>query len=385
MIAAMSTGVFARGSWSRPLSIGGLAILILVEISTVQGTHPPEVDFVGTVTATALVAVVWILLISGRQPERGSAMAAMFVTLLGAGSVALVVFSPRGAAIIAAIIALSAAANRFDRRAGVGFAIVLIAAFLAATAYKLGLQPIALLGYALGLMFSYLATRSVAELRNEQARTQGLVMELRASRDAQVEAAALNERSRIAREIHDVLAHTLAALAVQLEASRVMLEQRHGDPEALAAVDRAHRLAKEGLDETRRAVSALRGDQVPGPEQLRQLVTDFRHDSGTDATLEVEGTTRPLPPESALAVYRTAQEALTNIRRHAHAERVQVVLRYDARGTELEVTDAGQPAVPGPVGGFGLMGMRERAELLGGTLDAGPVEGGFTVRLRLPA
>ncbi|MHB8590150.1 MAG: sensor histidine kinase [Candidatus Dormibacteraceae bacterium] len=374
----------AKGPWSRALSFGGIAILVLIQITTAQHSQLSGGVLLANIVATALVVGAWVLLLETHSDGNGIAVTALIVTL-GVGSIALVVFSPQGAAIIATIVALSTAANRFGRTAGTVYAVALIAAFLTATVLRLGVSPVGLLSYGLGLSFAFLASRSVAQLRQEQSRTKALLHELQASRDAQVHSAAINERVRIAREIHDVLAHTLAALAVQLEGARLMLEQRGTDPDALASVERALRLAKEGLDETRQAVSAFRGDQMPGPDQLTQLVDEFRRDSGTAAALRVEGVPRNLSPEARLALYRTAQEALTNVRRHAQAERVEVVLRHEPQGTELEVTDAGEVTPTNGGGGFGLLGMRERAELAGGTLDAGPVGGGFRVRLWLPA
>jgi signal transduction histidine kinase len=184
--------------------------------------------------------------------------------------------------------------------------------------------------------------------------------------------------------MHDVLAHTLSGLTVQLEATRLLAEQRPGDPAVAVAVANAHRLAREGLLEARRAVSALRGD-LPGPDQLDQLLHDFEVDSGIHCRLEIEGTPVPLRPEAQLALYRTAQEALTNIRKHADATSVVLRLVWSQGGAELTVEDEGTPKPSLMPGGYGLSGIRERAALVGGSLEAGPIEGGFRVRLRVPA
>jgi signal transduction histidine kinase len=386
MIAAMRGGTFVAGSWSRALSFGGIAILILIEITTAQRLHPSGATLAGIVAAMAVITGAWVLLVQRYQPDRQSSAGPALIVVIGVGAIVLVALSPQGAAIIAAIVALSAAANRFSRRTGVAYAAVLIAAYIAAISFRIGFQAVSVLSYGLGLTFAFMAARSIAELRSEQARTKLLLRELQESRDAHIQSAAMSERARIAREIHDVLAHTLAALAVQLEGARLMLEQRHTDPEALASVERAHRLAKEGLEETRRAVSALRGDRIPGPDQLGELIDEFRRDAGTHAAFRVEGEARDLGPEAKLALYRTAQEALTNVRKHAQADQVDVVLRYAPEGTELLVIDAGKSRVAAGAGGFGLLGMRERAELLGGTLEvkSDPAQGTL-LRLRFPA
>jgi len=223
-------------------------------------------------------------------------------------------------------------------------------------------------------------------LRRQEERTRAALEELRLSREAQVDAARGAERIRLAREMHDVLGHTLSALAVQLEGARLLLERAAADPAVVEAVSRAHRLAREGLGEARRAVGTLRGDDLPGPDLLPGLVEGFALDSGTDARLAVEGQPADLAPDARLALYRTAQEALTNVRRHARATHVELRLRWEPDGAELTVENDGvaEAAVP-PRAGYGLAGMRERAELLGGKLELGAGDGTFRVRLWVPA
>ena len=194
----------------------------------------------------------------------------------------------------------------------------------------------------------------------------------------------------MAREMHDVLAHSLSALALQLETTRLLAHDRDVDPDVTQAIDRAHHLAASGLDEARRAIAAERGDELPGPERIGALADAFKEQSGLPVALEVRGEPRQLPPQARLAMYRTAQEALTNVRRHATAERVDVRLDYGPDSTVLVVEDHAVPgssprAAIGLNGGYGLTGMRERAELLGGELQAAPTPGGFRVELRLPA
>ncbi|MFF2660851.1 sensor histidine kinase [Kitasatospora sp. NPDC058032] len=210
----------------------------------------------------------------------------------------------------------------------------------------------------------------------------------RAARAAEAESAALAERARIAREIHDVLAHSLSAQLVHLEAARLMLDSGTDRERVRERVVAARRMAQDGLAETRQALSALRGEFTPVGEFLVELTGVER------AAFGVSGTPRPLAAEAGLAVRRTAQEALTNVRKHAPGARCTVELRYLTDEVELEVRDqrdqrAGRAGAPGELaasgGGYGLLGMRERAELLGGTLLAGPHEGGWRVLLRVPA
>ena len=221
--------------------------------------------------------------------------------------------------------------------------------------------------------------RLVSQLHDERE-------ELQASRAAHAESAALAERGRVARDMHDVLAHSLSALALQIESNRLLAIDRGADPDVVAAIERAHHLAREGLAEARDAIAALRGEALPGPERFQHLVSAF----AGDAHVTVIGEPRELSSEARLALYRTAQEALTNVLRHSAAERIELRLEYRDEGTQLVVQDFGPGAPvtvgPGsPGGGYGLTGMRERAELLGGRLRAEPTTDGFVVELWLPA
>lgn len=223
-----------------------------------------------------------------------------------------------------------------------------------------------------------------------RATSRRLLAQERAARAAEAESAALAERARIAREIHDVLAHSLSAQLVHLEAARLMLDAGTDREQIRERVVAARRMAQDGLAETRQALSALRGELTPVGEFLVELTGRER------AALTVVGTPRPLAAEAALAVRRTAQEAVTNIRKHAAGARCSVELRYLDGALELEVRNTRPPrgqsagelspgALAASGSGYGLLGMRERAELLGGTLVAGPEDGGWRVLLRVPA
>ena len=219
--------------------------------------------------------------------------------------------------------------------------------------------------------------------------TQRLLLQERAARVAEAEAAALAERARIAREIHDVLAHSLSAQLVHLEAARLMLDAGAEREQLRERIVAARRMAQDGLAETRQALSALRGDFAPVGEYLKELVEQL-----PEATLAVEGPPRPLAAEAGVAVRRTAQEALTNVRKHAPGARCALRLSYLDDTVELEIVSgltvrgpaSGQaPELASAGSGLGLRGMRERAELLGGSLLAGPEPDGFRVLLTVPA
>ena len=163
------------------------------------------------------------------------------------------------------------------------------------------------------------------------------------------------------------------------------------DPRLPDAIERAHHLGSAGLTEASRAIGMLRDEELPGPERLPGLADRFAADRGVPCELTVSGQERPLTSEARLAVYRVAQEALTNIAKHAHPARVRMSLAYEAAATRLTVEDfaaadaAGSQTAAVPGGGYGLTGMRERAELLGGELLTAATDQGFRVELRVPA
>ncbi len=208
-----------------------------------------------------------------------------------------------------------------------------------------------------------------------------------AARRAEQQNLILAERAHIAREIHDILAHSLSAQLVHLEGARLLIAGGRTD-EALDRVERARGLARSGLEETRRALATLRGDIRPIDEVLRELAGEHRVLGDARCEVTITGRRRELDAKANLAVIRTAQEALTNVRKHAPGADVAVELRYLDGWCELEVTDTGGTREAGSLaslgGGYGLVGMRERAELIGGTLGAGPDGKGFRVLLRVP-
>lgn len=229
--------------------------------------------------------------------------------------------------------------------------------------------------------------RSVERRAADSARRAEATEEAAAASTA---AAIAEERARIARELHDVVAHSVSVMVVQAGAAEQVVDD---DPEmvrrALAAI---RSTGTEALAEMRRVLMMLRHNDAgsdlspqPGLAALPALIEDARA-GGLDAELEIEGTERPLPAGLDLAVYRIAQEALTNVRRHAAASHVQCIVRYGEVEIELEVRDDGRGTAEATTnGGHGLIGMRERAALYGGRMDASSLPGsGFTVHAVLP-
>lgn len=239
-----------------------------------------------------------------------------------------------------------------------------------------------------GILAVYLLSLFARRLQESNQRAELLLGELEQTRAAQARAAALAERQRLAREMHDVLAHSLSGLVLNLEGARLLAGHGGADAQVGHAIDRAHRLAKTGLEEARRAIGMLHDDALPGPERLADLAAEFEGDTGVPCKVAVTGDNeRDLGTDGRLTFYRVAQEALTNIRKHARADRAEIRLAYEPSGTRLSIEDFGRCGgrqAPADQTGYGLSGMRERAELLGGTLTAGPTGGGFLVQLWVP-
>jgi signal transduction histidine kinase len=199
--------------------------------------------------------------------------------------------------------------------------------------------------------------------------------------------AADDERLRIARELHDVVAHNVSLMAIQAGAARVSGNSSHSALQSIEAT------ARDTLSELNRLLGVLRKESdapltpQPGLDQVEALVKPAR-DAGLEATLKVTGEKRLLPAALDLTAYRIVQEAITNALKHAHASRLEVRIAYLPDALELTVRDNGDGGSEESVmasTGHGLIGMRERVALFGGDLEAGTsAVGGFTVRSRLP-
>ena len=200
----------------------------------------------------------------------------------------------------------------------------------------------------------------------------------------------LDERTRIAREIHDVLAHSLGALGIQIQAARLVLHKDADQASDLLAA--AQQMAAEGLVETRRAVQALRTDTLPLDEELALVTDTHAQRYHVPVSYDTGGAPAALPPDATLALLRIAQEALVNAAKHAAGRPVAVRLDYGDAGVRLTVrndlppgADTRQAADVSTVnGGYGLTGMHERLRLLNGTLEAGRRDGQWIVTAELP-
>ncbi len=212
-----------------------------------------------------------------------------------------------------------------------------------------------------------------------------LVRQVRAAQSQLAEQAAVEERNRIARELHDVIAHTLTVSLLHVTSARMAVE--HDPDDAVRALAEAERLGRESLDEVRRVVGLLREDRdgagrapLPTIAGLRALVDSFSS-AGLPVRAEVTGDLATVPPSVGLSAYRILQEALTNAAKHGSGAPVAVRVDVDPDALRLSVDSAGEP---GAGQGLGVVGMRERAALLGGTLKAGPGGHGWLVTVALP-
>jgi signal transduction histidine kinase len=213
--------------------------------------------------------------------------------------------------------------------------------------------------------------------------------ELQKAREELAVSAVREERVRIARELHDVVAHSLSMISVQSTAAAHVIDDRPADARrALSAISDASHTA---LDEMRRLLGVLRDDgydasRVPAPRlsELEPLLQQVRA-AGPEVETNTEGEPVELPPGLDLTAYRIVQESLTNVIKHARAERVTLTLTYAPDDLVIEIVDDGRARATNGRGGLGIEGMRERAAMFGGALEAGPVPaGGYRVEARLP-
>jgi signal transduction histidine kinase len=249
--------------------------------------------------------------------------------------------------------------------------------------------PAGLVFFGLFLGAPWVAGRAIRLRRAREAQLEERTTLLEREREEKARAAVAEERQRIARELHDVVAHAISVIVIQARGGRRLLAADPG--QARAAFDTIERSGAEALAEMRRLLELLRASEdtvafapQPGVAQIEGLAEQMR-DSGLPVEVTVVGSARPLPPGLDLSAYRIVQEALTNTLKHAGPAHARVLVRYADDCLELEVVDDGAPQANGGGTGHGLVGMRERVAVYGGELHAGRrPEGGFALRARLP-
>ena len=370
------------GRLANGLTLGGLGLLVFGTVGGISASDSSG-QRLAALLLLAAASVAWVGWVLVRNSAPDAVVGACLVVVAAAGG-ALAAFSP--IALVFPGIATLAAASRWPLApsALVGGAGVLGA--LLATEFN-G-NSVAVVWGGLSAVFVGLITGLTRRQAVAQAE-QMTRLELASERIAveRTRAEVLAERNHLARELHDVLAHTLSALSLQLQAFETVVET---EPETSQQVReqlaRTQELVRTGLDEARGAVRALRDDAVPLDERLAKLAQQH------GAAFSLSGPCRPLAPETALALYRVTQEALTNAMKHATGAVTSVELAFDGDAVRLTV-DNELPSANGADtgglhrsgGGFGLRGIAERVALLGGEVEAGPFPGGWRVRAVVPA
>jgi signal transduction histidine kinase len=290
---------------------------------------------------------------------------------------------------LVAIYSLGAHGSGRGILAGTGAA---LAAYSVASVWGTGAEVSDLFRNAAAVFVALAVGRAVRVMGFEADRLEARASQLERERDEQAQVAVAEERARIARELHDVIGHSISVMGVQAGAVRRLLAPEQArEREALLAVER---VGRDAVEEMHRLLGFLRsnGERVtPGTpltlQRVEDLVTEMRR-AGLEVDLHVDGQLDDLSAGRALAAFRILQEALTNVLRHAPGARVSASLRRTAAELQIEIADNGGvgPGTRSEGGGQGLVGMRERAALYGGTLEAGPrSDRGFMVVARLPA
>jgi len=383
--------------WVRSLdrTVADLLLAAAVTLSAaVQVAWGPQY---GSMREPGWLSVLFILLENAPLAWRRRAPVAVLAATAGATSVAAVLAVPSGQG-IAVLIALYTVAANCGRGRSISAFVIVTCWFtaLSLTGIWFAPQDIGVDSVIGNLLFFTSAWILGDNLRTRRAYTRELedrAVRLEQAREADARAAAAAERGRIARELHDVVAHHVSVIAVQAGAARRVAARRPDSArDALAAIEAT---ARQAGVELRRLLGVLRkGEDGKGPlapqprlDELTQLVNQARA-AGLEVELKAEGTRRPLPAGVHLSAYRIVQEALTNTIKHANASAATVRVRYGATELELEVVDNGRGVVDASelaTGGHGLVGMHERVDLFGGELTIGPRHGGgFRVRARLP-
>ncbi len=357
-----------------PLRLASSLVWLPVILLSAYLNEPPPAYPLASAAAAVLGGLAWVVV--AVRPARPGWLDPAAIVVLAASGVGFLVAGGGWSSVLGfCFFAVVAAGTRLPGTAAVGVLVgtAVGVAYALRAAHPTAIA-LALLGLA-GVLLLGMGRRE--SLRRAEQRELQLVNAARVQEE-HARAAALAERTRIARDVHDVLAHSLSALAVQLQGARLMLLRDGAPADTVAQIERAQHLASEGLAEARRAVSALRTAPVDLADGLRALVADI-----PDATLEIDGAPDHLSATAQETVLRTAQEALTNARRHAAGAPVSVRLTHRDGATELEVRDRAGAPPPPSTDGYGLVGMAERAALAGADLSAGPVEDGWRVLLRL--
>lgn len=371
-------------------ALDAVVVLLAVAAALTSATRAgePRTDPAGLVLDTvAVVLMTLVLTLRRRAPFMVPASTWLVAATLAAVDGSLVVGqAPLSIVGMIAAVLLGDLRDRRQARAG----LVVVVASAATVAYQDPAHATGDLFFVPGLFAAGWLVGFVLHVRTGQTEAaEGRAARAEWQRQNEARVAVAEERARIARELHDVVAHAVSVMVLQAGALRHRLPAEDAvGHDALLNVERAGR---DALTEMRQLLGAMREeggrhelDPHPGLHDIEGLLADVGR-AGLTAELRVHGEEVDLPPGLALSAYRIAQEGLTNVLKHAHTQRAEVHLRYGTDALELEVRDDGDGPVAGDGLGHGLVGIRERVKLYGGTMTAGAAEtGGFVLRARLP-
>ncbi|MGH8959947.1 MAG: sensor histidine kinase [Jatrophihabitantaceae bacterium] len=336
---------------------------------TVWSTH-----HIWSQVAAGVLMVIAAVLLQTVPLVTSSRLQALMVVVVSVAGLVTVLIASNGLGEVPVFLVVSRFPYYFDHPAGRAFVVADTIAVATVIGVITGSPAGALAGIAVPLLMQRAAEHR--ELVLQRDRAQALLAEVQAGREAEAQAAALSERSRIARDLHDVLAHSLAGLSLQLQAVRAVATGAGVGATILEPLDKAAALAQDGLAEAREAVSALRDPVGLGLAALPDLVE--RHPGRV--ALASTGTPASVSPEAEHALYRVVQESLTNAARYAPGSPVEIELSWQDGQLRARVDDSGpgpgRVAVAGQGTGLGLAGMQERLARVDGSLHAGPRAGG---------
>lgn len=390
----------AREYWFE-LLIALMAVAAMLEL-VVRRNSPAAPSTSLWLSVPAVEVVVLLLVVRRRFPFAAPAAFWLLSAALTFADGALVPFVG-SLGVIGLATAFLLGNLREERKAGIGLAIVL-GCILVVVANIPSAQSISdYVFISLRFIVSWIAGYALreraeqaeaAEMRAILAEREREAAELRATfaereREAAARVAVAEERSAIARELHDIVAHAMSVMVLQVGAVRHRLPQQ--DTEDRQALGRVEQAGRTALAEMRRLLGAMRSNAdgvalgpQPGLDNLDALLADLRG-AGLPVQLQLEGDPLPLPRAIDLSAYRIVQEALTNTLKHAHASQADVTVRYAPHHVELEVRDDGEGITSNGGPGHGLVGIRERVKIYGGQVTAGPAtDGGFLLTARLP-
>lgn len=345
----------------------------------------------GTEEAVGAVLIGSAVLIAAWSPAASVAVMALALSVPVLATAGLPGFG--GVHLIASMLVVGYAAFRMSLRSGLwAYAVSVLVPAL--TIVARGEEPYEFIFYSLVLGPAWAVGSLLRRERGRSLQLQQLAAELRSEREQRAHVAVAAERTRISRELHDAVAHNVSVMTLQVGVVRRRLEARTDLAEEAQTLTQAEGSGRQAVDELRRIVGLVRGDEdeslspLPSLGRIDELVRPVRA-TGAQVDVTVRGDVSTVPDAVDISAFRILQEAVTNCLRHAPGSRVRILVDVRSSEVALRVSDRGSSAGPRPrrpagTGGYGLVTMRERATALGGTLSAGMGDEGFVVSATLP-